>query len=412
MVADSDKQTFQRIAYALYARFSALWQSRAFLFPTAAIAGVPNVGKSINPKGIDLSRANILVIRSDALGDSILTLPFLRALKRQLPRARVTLAVAKPWKVFFESLHVVDEVIDYPFSADKWKATSRVFGALATGFKILRKKQFEVVINPRWDADFHDAFLLAFFSFAPNRIAFFEKATPWKCAANRGLDRFYTHVVSDSGTRHEVARSFQLLKALGLDSIPEDQFLGLISIADRFPPATLDLDPAWAGCQLIGIFPGVQDSAKQWRLDHFVECAKRLLERKPVRFLALGTGREARHCQEFCQALPGVSLNLSGRTELPRLAGILRCCSAVVSCDSGGAHLAGALDVPVVVLFSHRPGADPDSSISPERFQPLGEKVVVLQPPPAPAELTPQTGESPVNLIPPRQVAQAVLSLI
>jgi len=157
MVADSDKQTFQRIAYALYARFSALWQSRAFLFPTAAIAGVPNVGKSINPKGIDLSRANILVIRSDALGDSILTLPFLRALKRQLPRARVTLAVAKPWKVFFESLHVVDEVIDYPFSADKWKATSRVFGALAIGFKILRKKQFEVVINPRWDADFHSS---------------------------------------------------------------------------------------------------------------------------------------------------------------------------------------------------------------------------------------------------------------
>jgi len=172
------------------------------------------------------------------------------------------------------------------------------------------------------------------------------------------------------------------------------------------------LDPSWAGSQLIGVFPGVQDGKKQWRPENFIECASLLLRHKPVRFLAFGTSQESGHCRQFCQALPGVSLDLSGKTGLPKLAGMLRRCSVVISCDSGGAHLAGALGVPVVVLFSHLPGADPDCSISPERFRPLGEQVVLLQPPPAKKDFMCQEGESPINLISPGQVAEAALGLI
>jgi len=342
--------------------------------------GIPNVGKKILPDVRDFSSANILVLRPDVLGDVLLTIPFLEALKRKAPGASITLAVARPWVKFIELLKIVDEVIEYPFNSDPWRAASNVFRAMTFGRKNLMKRKFDVVLSPRWDADFQDAHLVAFFSHAPQRITFFENATPWKQASNRGRDDFYTHVVVDKGTRHEASRSLYLLEALGLaSSTVEDKSLSF-SIRNKVFSAELKLGPLEKGCLLIGIFPGVQDSAKQWPVENFIETAKKIVAHRQVCFLVFGTEKESIQCERFCRELPGHALNFAGKTDLMELAGSMRLCSVVISCDSGGAHLAGVLEVPVVAIFRHPIGGNPESQLSPERFRPLGRNVRVLQP--------------------------------
>lgn len=369
------------IAYALYARFSRIWRSRTFLFGLGSMVGIPNVGKKILPQADNFSHSNILVLRPDALGDVILTIPFLRELKKRLPQARVTLAVAKPWKGLVDFLKIVDETVEFPLNADRWRASSNVFRALMFGMRTLKKRKFDLVLCPRWDADFHDAHLVAFFSYAPQRITFFEKASLWKAESNRGRDSFYTHVIPDAGIRHEAARSLYFLEAIGLGSFPGGCESDLISIADKVAPADLELDPSWTGDKLIGVFPGVQDPDRQWAVDNFIEAAKMILKRRQVRFLVLGTEKESVQCARFCQGLAGFALNCSDKTSLPQLARLLLQCSLVISCNSGGAHLAGALDVPVAVIFNYAFRVDPDNALSPERFRPLGKNVAVLEPP-------------------------------
>jgi len=342
--------------------------------------GIPNMGKKIVPNACDFSSANILVIRPDVLGDILLTIPFLVVLKRQCPGARITLAVTRPWVKFIERLQIVDEVIEFPLNSDQWRAISNVFRAIAFGSKILKKVKFDIVLCPRWDADLYDAHLVALFSHAPQRIAFFENATPWKTASNRGRDAFYTHVVTDQGTRHESARSLYFLEAIGLPALPLEDKISSISIRDKVPLVEIKIDPSWNGCPLVGIFPGVQDADRQWPVENFIAAAKNIATNHPVRFLVLGTKKEAVQCERFCHEFPGLALNLSDKTDLMGLAGTVRQCSVVISCNSGGAHLAGVLEVPVAAIFQHPHGGDPENPSSPERFRPLGKNVRVLQP--------------------------------
>jgi len=397
----SSSHTLEGIAYALYARFARIWRSRFFLFGLGSRMGIPNVGERIAPQACEFASANILVIRPDVFGDVLLSIPFLLALKRRLPDARVTLAVSRPWTKFVGALQIVDEVIEYPLDSDRWRAASNVFRAAAFGRNVLKKRKFDVVLNPRWDADFHDAHLVAFFSHAPHRITFFEKATSWKTAANRGRDVFYTHIVEDTGVRHESARSLYFLQALGLGPSALDAEADLVSIRNKVQPMDLDAKFLEKGYPLIGVFPGVQDSVKQWLVENFIEAAKQIFVSRSVRFLVFGTEKESSQCAQFTRELSEFALNLSGKTGLMELAGYIRQCSAVISCDSGGAHLAGILEVPVAVIFRHPHGGDPESQLSPERFRPLGKDVCVLQP----------GVDNPLSVAP-KQVSDAILHFI
>jgi len=388
------------LPYALFSRFARIWRSRLFLFSMGRLLGIPNVGKKITPQASDLSTANILIIRPDVLGDVLLTLPFLSELKRRLPGARITLAVDGSWKKFIEHLSIVDAVMEYPLSSNRWCAITNIVRAVVLGRGTLKKLRFNMAACPRWDADFHDAHLVAFFSHTPQRVGYFEKATPWKEASNRGRDAFYTHVIKGKGVRHEVDRSLHLLEELGLETSPSESEFRSFSIRNKVVPVDLKLNPSWKGFPLIGIFPGVQDPVKQWPVEKFIAAARKIMVCHPVRFLVFGTQKESVSCDHFSRELSGFALNLCGNTDLTELAGSLRHCATVVSCDSGGAHLAGMMEVPVVVIFRHPLGEDPSSPLSPDRFHPLGRFVRVLRP---------GADNSPVDA---GQVAESVLTFI
>lgn len=141
---------------------------------------------------------NILVVKLDFIGDYVLTIPFLETLRRNAPRARITLAVIDRAFAFAARSASVDRVVSLS-SADGRRL---VFGASSVaaiaGFRRdYVEGGFDLALVPRWDVDFNGALQVAWASRALRIAGFVEDSTPRKALLNRGDDRFYTDLVTD-----------------------------------------------------------------------------------------------------------------------------------------------------------------------------------------------------------------------
>lgn len=122
----------------------------------------------------------------------------------------------------------------------------------------------------------------------------------------------------------------------------------------------------------ISILPGAaRGPAKQWAAARYAETAKRLAATTGGTIVALGTAAEKPVCDTVVGGIPdGQSISLAGKTSLQELAAVLAL-SAVTACnDSGGMHLAGAVDCPVVAIFG---------ITNPAQTGPLGRRIRILQ---------------------------------
>jgi heptosyltransferase-2 len=88
--------------------------------------------------------------------------------------------------------------------------------------------------------------------------------------------------------------------------------------------------------------------AKQWPPEHFAELSARLAAQQ-VTTVLVGANADRDACEKIAQLAAVV--NLSGRTDLPTLAGVFSHAHAVVANDSGAMHLAAAVGTQVLAIF-------------------------------------------------------------
>lgn len=123
---------------------------------------------------------------------------------------------------------------------------------------------------------------------------------------------------------------------------------------------------------LVGICPGATyGPAKRWRTSGFVEVACVLKERHGAKILLMGSAQEAAFIHGMADALGPGALDTSGRTDSEQLAALLSLCDLVIANDSGPMHLASVLGVPVVAIFG---------STDPSATGPMGPHRVVKAP--------------------------------
>jgi lipopolysaccharide heptosyltransferase III len=127
-----------------------------------------------------------------------------------------------------------------------------------------------------------------------------------------------------------------------------------------------------AGSRLIAFAPGSKMPAKMWPLERFVAAGRELLARYPdVRLLVLGGGAEEEQAAATLTASWGVrSVNLVGLSISDTAAVLERCCLYVGN-DTGTMHLAASVGVPCVAIFSARD--------NPGRWEPAGAGHIVLR---------------------------------
>ena len=166
---------------------------------------------------------NILVIDFGQLGDVVMSLPALRAIREPFPHAQITVAVGKPGKELLSLSGYANEILEVDRVALRDGPTLISIGRIAKFVSQVRKAKYDFVIDLH---SYYETNILGFLSGAPHRL--------YSRRENRSLDflsNFKPRPAKEPTNAHLVDRYLELLKPLGIQNAPrtpvsEDQRRG------------------------------------------------------------------------------------------------------------------------------------------------------------------------------------------
>lgn len=268
------------------------------------------------------------------LGDAVLTLPLIQAVKARFPDAEIHLFTRAGVDSLFTAQRELASV--RPFA--KRGAQKSLLAANRLGNE-LAAEGFDLWISPHKSLR---SALIARAVGAPVRIGYDQPWYNWLA---------YTHLVARRFDElDEVERLMQLVLPLEIPPTPPKAHLDLSEAARAQAAEVFSAFPA--GVPILGIHPGSTWPTKCWPVEHFAQVARTALARGVSVALFAGPGEEAlaARIEQDC-AGTGFLRNLAGALPLPALAASLPLLSAYLTNDSGPMHLAWVQDVPLVALF-------------------------------------------------------------
>lgn len=301
----------------------------------------------------------ILVIRSDRIGDVVLTLPMAEVLKSTFPEARIFFLV----KEYTAPIAMACPYVDGVLTVDRNGNSKSVF---ELGREI-KKARFNVVISafPRFGTAFASSL-----AGIPLRIG----------TAHRWYSLFFNDRVDihrRDSVVHEARHNISLLRGLDITSsaVPYP-----VLSAERVDPTVREKVEKQFGIdnstRLAVVHPGSGGSAREWSPERFAECA-RLFVRNSFRVIITGSQNE-RNLAENIRTRCGVSVaNAAGELDLNELIALLSRASALVANSTGPLHVAAALGVSVAGIYP------PLRNCTPDRWGPIGKRAFTFVPDPS-----------------------------
>ncbi len=287
---------------------------------------------------------NILVVDFGQLGDVVMSLPALRAIRAHFPHARITVIVGRPGAQIIEMSGYADATIevDRVELRDGFKPLSvlRIFRVV----KDVRQRKFDFVIDLH---SFSETNLLGFFSGASKRL--------FSRRPGRSLDFLANYspkppVDKNDPDRHLIDRYLDVLVPLGIKDQPRVPRLLTRPEDDRAIDGMLRKAKAEMGTPLVGIFPGAGHPGRCWPLKQFAELADFLIRNDGVRPVIF-VGPEERHLVQQMRALFPSTCVVLEKLSIPQLAAAQARLAVLVSNDTGPVHIAAAVGTPIVVLI-------------------------------------------------------------
>jgi heptosyltransferase-2 len=331
--------------------------------------------------GFELAHAKrVLVVRSDDIGDVVLTSPFLRELRRNLPTAWITLVVRPGTQNLADSCPYVDEVLTYD-----WRVAGRgpirdfrrLTRALALAVQRLWHRRFDVAICPRGDLDYCDAKFVVYLSGARYRFGYARApAGPFDRPEHMSL--LYTKLFVDNAARHEAQRGLDIIRYMG-GSI-EHSFLELWTGQDDDASAARILHGLPHDSLVVSFGIGAGAAKRMWPIENFVVLGRWLIDHFDAHIVVIGSLAEARLGEELSRRLGPNIINAVGLTTLREAGSLLKRCALHIGNDSGPMHLAAAAGVSVVQISCHPASGSRTHPNSAARFGPWLVSNTVVQP--------------------------------
>jgi heptosyltransferase-1 len=288
---------------------------------------------------------NILVIDFGQLGDVVLSLPALRAIREKFPRARITVAVGKPGAPVVELSGYADATIPVDRVALRDGPKPWAIVRIVRLVQEVRRKEFDFVIDLH---SLSETNLLGFFSGASHRL--------YARRPGRSLDflaKFHARPPVEESEKHAVDRYLDVLAPLGIRNAPRMPRLRARAEDDRAVEAMLKKAKSNAGVPLIGLFPGAGHPSRRWPLARFAELADMLMRNDQVRIIVFAGPEEREIVTEVKASFPRSTLVFDKLT-IPQLASALSRLSVLISNDTGPMHVAAAVGTSVVLLLDRR----------------------------------------------------------
>jgi heptosyltransferase II len=309
-------------------------------------------GKSLPAEGIE----RVLIRGTNWIGDVVMTLPAVSAVRKTWPRARISV-LAKPWVAEVYRLSPdVDEII--PFQEPGRHAGIRGKWRLAAE---LRRYRFDCAILLQ---NAIEAAVLARLAGIPLRAGY----------NSDGRGALLTHSVRRSPevrTAHQIDYYLAMVEAVGCLAAGRD-----VRPSPRadYPAIARRLFAKYGveeNRPLIGIAPGAAyGPAKKWFPERFAAVADRLIDDTGSQAILFGSSRDRESTAAVAQSARHPLIDIAGKTNLTEAMAVIARCALVLSNDSGLMHVAGALGIPLIAMFG---------STNPAATSPVGEKSIVIR---------------------------------
>ena len=292
----------------------------------------------------------VVVVAPNWLGDAVMALPAIADIRRHFTGVRLTIAARPPVAPLFSMVRGVDDLITLPGGG----GLRAVFGWHEDA-RALQGKAFEIaILLPN---SFATALIV-------NSAAIPERwglATDWR---GRMLTRA---IPKPKGITHQSEYYQALTTALGISAGPP--FAEVRPDVDRVRELALDLGLDTDEPFVVFAPGAAYGRAKQWLPERFAQLAELIINDRGWSVIMVGSKVDRSTCADISARLPATGnrmnrlIDLSGKTDLRLLAGLMSRARAVVSNDSGAMHLAGAVGAKVVAIF----GATNERRTSPLR---------------------------------------------
>lgn len=288
-------------------------------------------------------QGSILVIRGGAIGDFILTLPAIAALRERFPAAHL-------------------EVLGYPHIAQLALAgglVDRVQPIEARGLAGFFARDGTLAEELR---DYFSDFDLIFsYLYDPDQI--FQDNVR-RCSPAQFIQG--PHRPQEGGSLHATQVYLGPLERLAIfDAEPVPR----LRIGSAAGAVTAGTGPVVAP---LALHPGSGSERKNWPEAQWRDFLGRLVAKTPLPLLLVGGEAEGAKLDRLAQPLPRERVRLVRNLPLAELAGLLRECGAFVGHDSGITHLAAAVGLPCLVLWG---------DTAEEVWRPSGERIQLLREP-------------------------------
>ena len=305
---------------------------------------------------------NILIIQLGDIGDVVWSTPALWAVKEACPMASVSILVREDFGQLLDkdpSLHRIFEVRRHPGGLLR-KTLENIRFILD-----IRREHFDLVIDLR--SDERGAYM-AYISGAPMRVSSYYRDAPfWR-------NWVFTHILDaphDETTRGAAEQSLKLMRQMGItteDTIPR------LWISEKNRERALEIlheDGITRETRWVSVNPFSRWQYKEWDHGKWSEIMDWLWHKFGMAVVIVGAQVEREKAEAMASKGQGSIFNLTGRTTLAELAGLLELSYIHLGVDSAAPHIAAAVGTPTITIYGPSDWKD---------WAPVGENHRVIVP--------------------------------
>lgn len=280
----------------------------------------------------------IAILRALQLGDLLLAVPALRALRQRFRDAEITL-IGLPWAASFVQRfsHYVDRFVEFPGYP----------GIREAGVDHERTARF-IAEQQAYDYDLALQMHGSGQASNPFTLALGADVTAGYYTGKRPPALALAAPYPDS--EPEIQRNLGLALMLGCEACAPDLEFPLFA-ADHAEAAALLARLPKRGQPLVGVHAGARSPARCWPPEYFAAVADELARRHDARIILTGGPGEEATARAVCERMTAEPLVVAGETSLGGLAALIDALDLFISNDTGPAHLAEAVGTSSVSIF-------------------------------------------------------------
>jgi ADP-heptose:LPS heptosyltransferase len=304
-------------------------------------------------------RQHILVIHVAGLGQTTLALPALRSLRARFPESRITVAASMAAAELIRLANCADEILPVGRLRHGELLHPAAFFRSTKTIGELRQAHYDLAIEFKTNAE---SSAVLNFAHPGERLS---NRRPRNQSLGEVIERVTKAITTQKPpiTLHVAQEYLKKLEALGVRPIEAEPRLTTDHQADEQIEKLLHKHKVEFGELLIGIHPGSGQIRNRWPVERFVSIGSRMIHNFNARLLVFAGPQEKGLAKRIVSQLPSKRAIAIQSPKIPELVSALARLSLLIANHGGPAHVAAAVDAPVVAISTFGASFGKHSSI-------------------------------------------------